>query len=316
MGPSLNERNETGAPSSDVISVRPLDAPVPTAPPLSPAPPPARASAPAAGAASAAKAVSAPPSTVTEQSKADVRENAAELPKRGENQPADVGSLGKVEGVAKPAAQPQAFPEAAKTAPAKQKRASEMDAVERRQTMAAGAWQNLHDRDEQAGKDAKLEDKAAAQAVAPVAAPAGAAAQASGGFAPAQSESTPAAAPPPPAEPMPRSKAAPATSAAPPPMLQSAPAAPPPAERALARPEAPLREESPAVRDDAAGAAPAQGQRMRSTDPNARLYPEHWLANIRTMLKENRRDEALRSLGEFRRMYPDYHLPDDLRDLK
>ena len=55
---------------------------------------------------------------------------------------------------------------------------------------------------------------------------------------------------------------------------------------------------------------------MRSTDPNARLYPEHWLANIRTMLKENRRDDALRSLCEFRRMYPDYHLPDDLRDLK
>jgi hypothetical protein len=33
------------------------------------------------------------------------------------------------------------------------------------------------------------------------------------------------------------------------------------------------------------------------------------------MLKENRRDEALRSLAEFRRMYPDYKLPDDLRDL-
>jgi len=60
----------------------------------------------------------------------------------------------------------------------------------------------------------------------------------------------------------------------------------------------------------------AASQRPRSTDPNATLYPEHWLANIRTMLKENRHDEALRSLGEFRRMYPDYHLPDDLRDLK
>ena len=55
---------------------------------------------------------------------------------------------------------------------------------------------------------------------------------------------------------------------------------------------------------------------VRSKDPNASLYPEHWLANIRTMLRENRHDEALRSLAEFRKMYPDYHLPDDLRDLK
>jgi hypothetical protein len=116
---------------------------------------------------------------------------------------------------------------------------------------------------------------------------------------------------------MARSNAAPVPAAAPPPLpaLQSAPAAPP-AERAVAQPEAAAREESAAARDDAAAGAPVQGQRMRSTDPNARLYPEHWLANIRTMFKENRRDEALRSLGEFRRMYPDYHLPDDLRDLK
>lgn len=57
-------------------------------------------------------------------------------------------------------------------------------------------------------------------------------------------------------------------------------------------------------------------QRPRSNDPNAKLYPEHWLANIRTMLRDQRRDQALRSLGEFRKMYPDYHLPDDLRDLK
>ena len=38
--------------------------------------------------------------------------------------------------------------------------------------------------------------------------------------------------------------------------------------------------------------------------------------HVITMLRENKRDEALRSLDEFRKMYPDYHLPDDLRDLK
>jgi hypothetical protein len=72
-----------------------------------------------------------------------------------------------------------------------------------------------------------------------------------------------------------------------------------------------------AARDESApGAAGKDAARVRSADPNAGLYPEHWLANIRSMLKENRRDEALRSLAEFRRLYPDYRLPDDLRDLK
>jgi hypothetical protein len=56
--------------------------------------------------------------------------------------------------------------------------------------------------------------------------------------------------------------------------------------------------------------------KVRSHDPNASLYPEHWLENIRIMLRENNRDDALRSLAEFRVIYPDYHLPDDLRDLK
>ena len=76
---------------------------------------------------------------------------------------------------------------------------------------------------------------------------------------------------------------------------------------------------SGAAADSMLAAPPAKAARMappRSKDPNARLYPEHWLQNIRTMLREDKRDEALRSLAEFRKMYPDYHLPDDLRDLK
>ncbi|MHB8678150.1 MAG: hypothetical protein ACYC7G_00250 [Rudaea sp.] len=50
-------------------------------------------------------------------------------------------------------------------------------------------------------------------------------------------------------------------------------------------------------------------------DSNVTLYPEHWLANIRQMLRDNRHEEALRSLDKFRKTYPDYPLPDDLRDL-
>jgi len=71
---------------------------------------------------------------------------------------------------------------------------------------------------------------------------------------------------------------------------------------------------TPAVSGQAA--QKKENEKSRSQDPNARLYPEHWLQNIRTMLRENHRDDAVRSLDEFRKMYPDYHLPDDLRDLK
>lgn len=54
----------------------------------------------------------------------------------------------------------------------------------------------------------------------------------------------------------------------------------------------------------------------QAKDANALLYPEHWLANIRQALHEGKRDEALRSLANFRKRYPDYTLPEDLRDLR
>jgi len=107
----------------------------------------------------------------------------------------------------------------------------------------------------------------------------------------------------------------------------AASAAPPPAREEAAAAQAELSSASPPAQAASSGtaaestrAAPAAKAAhttpLRSKDPNANLYPEHWLANIRTMLRENRHDEALRSLAEFRKMYPDYHLPDDLRDLK
>ena len=80
---------------------------------------------------------------------------------------------------------------------------------------------------------------------------------------------------------------------------------------ALAQPPsaAPARAVSaPAPSASAAAAAAA--------DPNIRLYPESWVANIQKMLRENHREDAIKSLGEFRKKYPSYRLPDDLRDLK
>jgi Meckel syndrome type 1 protein len=93
----------------------------------------------------------------------------------------------------------------------------------------------------------------------------------------------------------------------PPPTAEAKPAMPAPAMAAPVR--AKQADTESAGTPAAALAAPA------TQDRNASLYPEHWLANIRQMLRDNRREEALRSLAEFRKRYPDYRLPDDLRDL-
>jgi hypothetical protein len=318
------ERNELGAPAGDVITVRQLDVPPPPAEaPLSPAPPAdstppvptmranglkAQSALPASGFAEPAKPASA----------ALEREKAAKLSEQTENQPAAGGVLGKVENAAKPAP-PQAF-----SAPA-QKRSSEMDAVERKQIMAAGAWQNLHDRD---AKEAKAEAKAKSfddKGSAPAAGSAGAPETRAAPTAPAavmKSANAPTASP---SAPRTESTATPpsAAQAESTTILPDAPS--PPQVTTQASPMTqPARESAAPARADsahgardesAAGAAAKDAARARSDDPNAGLYPEHWLASIRNMLEENRRDEALRSLAEFRRTYPGYKLPDDLRDL-
>ncbi|HEY7873282.1 MAG TPA: hypothetical protein VIC31_11255 [Rudaea sp.] len=147
---------------------------------------------------------------------------------------------------------------------------------------------------------------------------------------PVQSESV--SVPPSPAPAAPAAAAAPAPS---PPELRKSETASKPAPRAFPAPVAAMREAAPAAAADAKSATPAAAAPMRvkqtdaesagapvktlaapaAQDRNASLYPEHWLANIRQMLRDNQREEALRSLAEFRKRYPSYHLPDDLRDL-
>jgi len=141
-----------------------------------------------------------------------------------------------------------------------------------------------------------------------------------------QSEPAPAPSSPAPAAPAPPPAAAPE--------LRKSEAAPKPAPRAFPAPVATMREAAPAATTDAKSATPAAAAPMRmkramtdsagaqtlaapaAQDGNVTLYPEHWLANIRQMLRDNQREEALRSLAEFRKRYPDYRLPDDLRDLR
>lgn len=320
LGPSLHDDSEY-ARSKDVISVRQLDVPAPAAePPLSPPPPPQREESTAAPVAQApagrlqdvpAQAVAPAPAPKA----AELREKA-EAQAAPEQRAADGGTLAKAPAPAQPAPAARAFPAEAKKT---QKRPPELDAVERRQIMAAGAWQNLHERDadETARSEQKLktrDDKAAANKAAPASAttstrfatePARPAAVAGS----AVSTNVPSAPPP--------ATAASAPAAA---LPQSPPSSAPPPD---ARSDAAAAAQSGAARGGRVAAEAAEKQdragspqRARSNDPNASLYPEHWLANIREMLQHGRRDDALRSLGEFRRLYPDYHLPDDLRDLK
>ncbi len=231
VGPQIwNERSDrnAGTPAEQlkdrVIEVRPLDAPAPPPPPASPAPPPVSMAAPP----SAAKAVGElhapePAQREREPVAATVRQEAAQpahlcracqLDRGG----ADTKELYKVENVAPRPAAARAFPQRAQPQ-------TEMDAVERKQAIAAGAWQTLP---ENAAHDA-----AAAGAAAPtVAAP-------NAGFA--------------------------------------------------------VQREKKA---EAAGT------------------PDVLIERIRRELRENHRQAALRNLAEFRRNYPDYVLPQDLRDLK
>lgn len=99
--------------------------------------------------------------------------------------------------------------------------------------------------------------------------------------------------------------------------LREPPPPPAAAEVKPAQPAPAMAARAKAMQSDAASAgAPAPALAAPAEqDRNATLYPEHWLANIRQMLRENQREAALRSLEKFRKTYPDYRLPDDLRDL-
>jgi hypothetical protein len=58
---------------------------------------------------------------------------------------------------------------------------------------------------------------------------------------------------------------------------------------------------------------PAQGAQKRN---DVLEPPEHWIARIRVLLRQRQYDAALRNLRDFRRDYPNYELPADLRDRK
>ncbi|MCB1892603.1 MAG: hypothetical protein KDF48_10305, partial [Rhodocyclaceae bacterium] len=61
-----------------------------------------------------------------------------------------------------------------------------------------------------------------------------------------------------------------------------------------------LRARSAPLRKEAVGAAPAR-------------TPEQWLEDIRRLKQQGKDKEAAEALADFRKAYPDFRLPDDLR---
>lgn len=88
----------------------------------------------------------------------------------------------------------------------------------------------------------------------------------------------------------------------------------PPAEVAAGRPAAPPRPAAaPMVSPPQAKPAPPPAAVSKLERP-AELPPEKWLERIEDLRRQGRLDEAKTSLAEFRKRYPDYRLPDNLKD--
>jgi hypothetical protein len=73
----------------------------------------------------------------------------------------------------------------------------------------------------------------------------------------------------------------------------------------------PAAKAAPASRQ-IAPAAPATS--LSKLERNVDLTPEKWLERIEELRKQGKLDEARTSLAEFRKRYPDYRLPESLRD--
>ena len=79
----------------------------------------------------------------------------------------------------------------------------------------------------------------------------------------------------------------------------------------LAAPAAGTVSESAGTLQASSVAAPV-ANRLASTEAKERT-PEKWLADIRKLKTDGKATEAERELAEFKKRYPDYILPEDLR---
>jgi hypothetical protein len=98
---------------------------------------------------------------------------------------------------------------------------------------------------------------------------------------------------------------APAPAASPVAPPAPAPAAPAASDNLMRAPELERKQEQAPARG-AAKAGRLSGQSVESS-------PEQWLARIAELRRAGRNDEADRQLAEFRRLFPDYRIPDAMQ---
>jgi hypothetical protein len=146
---------------------------------------------------------------------------------------------------------------------------------------------------------------------------------------PTEAKPAPPPAAKPPLSPSPEARSAPSSQ---PPLPQSAPAqlsqaqpTPPPpvaqpAPKPAASPEAkpafaPPPSVQPMAKSESRENAPvAAADSLSKLERSADLAPDKWLERIEALRKQGKLEEARTSLAEFRKRYPDYRLPDDLRN--
>ena len=342
MGPQLWTQRGSATPESvaqdkGVIHVRPVDAP-PAAPepPLSPPPPAASAVAPErqelarsalkpappaerAPQPVAAEPVPPPPPTPAAPVAATATAPAAQAPVAG---PSNETTRVEAQRLQQSAPAPR---DTASSAPARSR--TEMDAVERKEAIAEGAWQRLHENDVAPVAKAARTDASPAPPAAGMAAPSAAADSAGGLAAAAPKPAANAAAAPAGAS---TRSAAPAAGGA---AANTAGANPFPAQadssesrsfderRARVEAEKKKLQDEEARRAGGVATAPAtpasEGKPAHAgakTEIPAALaaQPQKWVAAMQTQLREGRRDELRDNLTQFRQRYPDYRLPADL----
>lgn len=89
--------------------------------------------------------------------------------------------------------------------------------------------------------------------------------------------------------------------------VQAQPPVPAPAS-VQAQPPAPAQAAAPS-----AAALPGETARSVRAASTLERSPQAWIEDIRKLMAEGKSDEAGRDLAEFRKRYPDYVLPEDLR---
>lgn len=101
--------------------------------------------------------------------------------------------------------------------------------------------------------------------------------------------------------------------------MAAPPSAPPSAPIAASSPAAPAAR-APDSRSDRLRVAPFMAESTRPTLAKSRRESldaarpaESWLEEIRALLRDGKTDEAAKQLREFRRAYPEFPLPEDLR---